>query len=176
MARKATEAEIVAWAEANVNADDPATLIPLIADILPTTSKLELSLPRRKVLAVKTLREASRFNQKTKAELAGVSVRTWYNAEHDPQFLAIARDFTKSRFSAHVPEIWASYEAKAMAGDKGAMEYILQQSGILDKPEKGDTNITVAVTIEQRKELEETRNKNQRLSLESLDHFYISDN
>ena len=172
MTKQLTAQQIAEQAEAMV--------CPELSQILLLTADLKLTLAYRKVLAVKCLDRAAKWSQEQKARLAGISRKTWYRAERDPEFNRIATDFTKSQVGKDVPEIWAKYNEGAKSGGRPAQaERILQQIGILDKPQPvkaGDTNISLAVTVEQKQELERKRITNQRAGLESLGYTLHTDN
>lgn len=137
-----------------------AMKVPELAEILPVVAAVDTTPARRKILAVKLLPQAVTWSKKRKAAYARVGLRTWYNAEHDPGFKQLVVDFIKSHIGQDAPEIWTSYIFWAKAGDRYRQERILEQLGILDKPEKGgDTNIAITVTVEEREKLKREEEK-----------------
>ncbi len=151
-------------------------VVPELAAILPIVAGVDTTPARRKILAVKLLPQAAGWSKIRKAAYAGVGVRTWYNAEHDPAFRQLAVDFIKAHIGQDAPEIWTSYILWAKLGDRYRQERILEQLGILDKPEKGDTNISLTLTIEQKIELQKKRESNQSRGLEALGYTLHTDN
>ncbi len=151
-------------------------VVPEISEILPIVAAVKTTPPRRRILATKCLPQAVGWSQLRKAKYAGVSPRTWYVAERDPKFRTLALEFVKSRFGDDVPEILAAYIKGAKDGDRVRQERILEQVGILDKPEKGGTNITLTLTIEQKIEFQKKRESNQSRGLEALGYTLHTDN
>ena len=137
-------------------ADHAETMVvPKLTEILPMVAGVKTTPERRKILATKCLPQAALWTKKRKAKYAGVCLKTWYNAECDPKFKQLAADFITAHIGEDVPEIWSSYVLWAKLGDRHRQERILQQLGILDKPEKGgDTNIGVTITIEEKEKID----------------------
>ncbi|KKL82089.1 hypothetical protein LCGC14_1988270 [marine sediment metagenome] len=153
-----------------------AMVVPTLAEILPMVVSVKTTPERRKILATKCLPQAVLWNKRQKAAYAEVDEKTWYNAERSPKFLQLCVDFIKEQIGANAPELWSRYIELALDGDRQALERILQQTGVLDKPEKGDTNITLTLTIEQKIELQKKRESNQSRGLEALGYTLHTDN
>ncbi len=150
--------------------------IPDITQMAQLTADVKLSPARRKILATKCLPQAAMWSRTKKAEYSGVTRKTWYLAERDPEFRKVSMEFVKERFGDDLPEILASYILLAKLGDRQAMERLLEQGGILDKPKAGDINVNVVVSMEERKKLEQTRITNQSRGLRNIGYALISDN
>jgi len=149
--------------------------IPKLAEILSMVADVNTTPQRRAILATKCLPQAAGWSQLRKSEYAGVCTHTWYNAERDPKFRKLCLDFVRDRLGTYLPELWQRYVQLALDGDRQALERIFQQLGVIDKPEKNDTNVTVVVSVEERQKLERARVANQRKGLESLGLFLPSD-
>lgn len=171
MTKRLTAQQIANRAEA-MRRPELTQMLLLVADVDTTPQ-------RRKILATKCLPDAPAMSQAQKVEYAGVGRKTWYRAERDPRFTQLCVDFTRERMGTNAPEFWSRYAALALDGDRQALEHVLEQLGILDKPQlvrAGDTNIALTVTVEQKIKLEQQRAANQRVGLESLGYTLHTDN
>lgn len=146
--------------------------LPNLSDMLPMVAGLDLTPERRRILATKCLPQAATWNQTQKAAYAGVTTRTWYNAEKNAQFKQIACDFIKARIGEDIPEIWAVYVAGAKLPDGYRQaERILQQVGILEKDKSIVPNVTVNVAV-----IEEKRKTSTETMLNRFGYTVNSDN
>lgn len=151
--------------------------VPELARILPKTAHLtELTPAQQKILAVKSFDQVLDWPQWKKAEYAQVDPKTWYYAEHSPKFLKIADEFARKQIESKEVDLLAKYISLGLNGDRQVLERLLQQLGVLEKPEKNDTNVTVSVSVEERETLEQGRVSNQSRALESLGYTLHTDN
>lgn len=123
--------------------------LPELTDMLEMVAEVDTTPERRKILATKCLPQAAGWNQAQKVAYAGVCQKTWYNAERDPKFRQLCIDFVRDRLGVLGAELWATYVRLALDGDRQALERVLQQLGIIDKPEKNsiDVNLTGQISV-----------------------------
>ncbi len=108
-----------------------------------------------KVLAVSMLPQCYSWSVQKKADIAGVSEKTWRLTLKNPKFQEWAQLLIRKVWGNVQLEMQGRYIAFARAGSEKATERILQQFESLDKPEKGgDTQVNVSISIieQQRKD------------------------
>lgn len=163
------EAAIVAWAQAQE--------VPEMSALVMSLEDYKLTKAERKILAVKLLPQAPGLSDREMADLAKVSERHWYRVHAKEHFRLIAAEASKRYLGHKIPEITSAFVRDARFGNDTNQRAMMQQCGVLDKPEKaGDTNIALTVTIEEKKiinkEIDESRNR----WAESLGYTLSTDN
>jgi len=112
--------------------------------LLKMTAHIPLTEKQRKVLAIKLLPECVNMTEVQKAETAGVSERYYYDLLNNPEFNAILAKEARKLISRQVPECTNTYLKVAKNGDRQALERVLEQTGVLDPPQR---NVNVRGSI-----------------------------
>lgn len=124
--------------------------LPVIADLIPTLEKYNLTPAATKVLAVNSLPQCTTMTIKDRAALAGVSVRHWWTVTRTDSYRKALIAASRELLTEHVPEILRSYIKRAKNGDVVAAARILEQVGVLERLRGADVNTTVNVAIVER--------------------------
>ena len=146
------EAVIVAWASSLEQPDSTA--------ICQMVDKLNIPAGQCRIMVVKLLQCSVGMSDKDKAALAGVDPRYWRKCHSDPRFRLACAEASKRYIGHKLPEVTSAFVRDAQFGDGTNQRVMMQQCGVLDKPEKGgDTNVNVIVTIEEREKLKREEEK-----------------
>ena len=154
---KLTDEALADWADEQKEIPNLSVLAPLAIGLLKTSKQ-------RMCLLVRVFWLNPKITDKKRAELAGVTDRYYRMVQAEPGFKEAITEVSRRWLGSEVPKIANSYVTIARLGDRQAAERILEQCGVLDKPEKGGSspiiNVSVAIVEETRKKkLEEGLNR-----------------
>jgi len=148
------------------------------SDIADKIGELALSLPlddlsdrKRKFVAVMLLPESMNWTNRRKASEIGIRTSTFYEYLKDERLKKAIKDQAKSLYGHRVADIVKKHIEIALAGDRQAIERILEETGVLSKS-GGDTNINIGIN----NNLQEIREENWALAQERLKNVIPSDN
>jgi len=165
MKKKQTVESVLNYAESKT---DIANKILDLAHALPFD---EMNDNRRKFVAVMLLPESVNWTNRQKALNIGISEVTFYEYLKDEGLCKFIKDQSKSLYSHRVADIVKKHLEIALAGDRQAIERILEETGVLAKS-GGDTNINIGIN----NNLKETREKNWAIAQDRLKNVITSDN
>lgn len=121
---------------------------PELPDVLPFFRVKGLSSTQCKVLAVCFLTARQAITVKCQAEMAGVNPKTWWYTVRLPKFLDALAVKSRELIGTKVPALVDVHIEDALIDDRAARRDLLQQYGILDRPQPANAltqivNVTV---------------------------------
>jgi len=163
--QKQTVESILGYAESKADTDKK------IIDLALALPIDELNDNKRKFVAVMLLPESINWTNRQKALSIGINEATFYGYLKDERLKKVIKDQSRSLYGHRIADIVKKHIEIALAGDRQAIERILEETGVLSKS-GGDTNITIGIN----NNLQETREKNWALAQERLKNVIPSDN
>jgi len=125
-------------------------------------------------VAVMLLPESMNWTNRRKASEIGIRTSTFYEYLKDERLKKAIKDQAKSLYGHRVADIVKKHIEIALAGDRQAIERILEETGVLSLSKSGgDTNINVNVAVG---ELQKKREENWALAQDRLKNVIPSDN
>jgi len=128
--------DIVDWANGK-ELPDKALILSITADVPLTESA-------RKQLAVMTLPQTANLPVPRQCEVAGIARSTYYETLKNPEFHKQLAIFSRRIFDQETPRYAVKYSEIAKNGDRQALERVLEQTGVLDPPQR---NVNVRGSI-----------------------------
>jgi len=152
-------------------ADSKTNIAEKIGELALSLPLDDLSDSKRKFVAVMLLPESMSWTNLQKASEIGIRSSTFYEYLKDEKLKKVIKDQSKSLYGHRIADIVKKHIEIALAGDRQAIERILEETGVLAKS-GGDTNINIGIN----NNLKETREKNWAIAQDRLKNVITSDN
>jgi len=165
MKKKQTVESVLNYAESQTDLDKK------IIDLAMALPFDELNDNKRKFVAVMLLPESINWTNRQKALSIRINEATFYGYLKDDKLKKVIKDQSKSLYGHRIADIVKKHIEIALAGDRQAIERILEETGVLAKS-GGDTNINIGIN----NNLKETREKNWAIAQDRLKNVITSDN
>jgi len=118
--------------------------IPDMALILSMSADIPLPEAHRKLLSVMTLPQTADLSVTEQCQIAQVPRQYYYQIVKNPEFQKQLSIFSRQIFNQEVPKYTVKYSEIAKNGDRQALERVLEQTGVLDPPQR---NVNVRGSI-----------------------------
>jgi len=121
--------------------------VPQVCDILPFFDYPELTLKRRKILAVNALPQCVDWSIERRAQLAGVTRQYWSKCMGKPDFQEVCAKAARRFVGAHVFDTTHAFLESAKKGNVVAQMAVLRQLAGRDRDNGNGSGAPVTVNI-----------------------------